>query len=106
MKFNEDVYEVVRLITYGRVTSYGSIARYVGDTRASRRVGWALNSSFSIDTEVPAHRGVNRNGMISGAMHFPLEKPIAEMLEKEGVGVKDGQVVDFDVVFWEPMTEL
>ena len=106
MSFNDEVYEVVRLIPHGRVTAYGAIAKYFGDTRASRRIGWALNSSFAVEPKVPAHRVVNRNGMLSGAMHFPLEKPIAEMLEKEGVGVKDGQVVDFDVVFWEPMTEL
>ena len=73
MRFNEDIYAVVRLIPYGRVTAYGAIARYLGYTRASRRVGWAINSSFSIETEVPAHRVVNRNGMLSGAMHFPLE---------------------------------
>ena len=106
MSFNEDVYDVVRLIPHGRVTAYGAIARYLGDTRASRRVGWALNSSFGVEPEVPAHRVVNRNGMLSGAMHFPPEKPMAQMLEKEGIEVKDGQVVNFDAVFWDPMTEL
>ena len=106
MSFNEDIFDVVRLIPHGRVTAYGAIARYLGDARASRRVGWALNTSFTVVPAVPAHRVVNRNGMLSGAMHFPLERPMAEMLEKEGIGVKDGQVVDFDVVFWDPMTEL
>lgn len=76
------------------------------DARASRRVGWALNSSFVIEPELTAHRVVNRNGIFSGAMYFPPEKPMAEMLEKKGLGVKDGQVVNFDVVFWEPMPEL
>jgi len=106
MSFNEDVFEVVRLIPHGRVTAYGAIARYLGDTRASRRVGWELNSSFTIEPEVPAHRVVNRNGMLSGAMHFPPDKPMAELLKMEGVGVIDGQVVEFDRVFWGPMTEL
>lgn len=106
MSFNEDIFKVVRLIPHGRVSVYGAIARYLGDTRASRRVGWALNSSFAIEPVVPVHRVVNRNGMLSGAMHFPPDKPMAEMLEKEGIGVKDGQVVDFDAVFWDPMTEL
>ena len=106
MSFNEDVYDVVRLIPHGRVTAYGAIAKYLGDARASRRIGWALNSSFAVTPDVPAHRVVNRNGMLSGAMHFPPEIPIADMLENEGVKVKDGQVVDFDRVFWDPMTEL
>ena len=106
MSFNEDVYDVVRLIPHGKVTAYGAIARFLGDTRASRRVGWALNSSFGVEPEVPAHRVVNRNGMLSGAMHFPPEKPMAEKLEMEGIEVKDGQVVNFDAVFWDTMTEL
>ena len=106
MSFNDDVYEVVRLIPHGRVTAYGAIAKYLGDSRASRRIGWALNSSFAVEPEVPAHRVVNRNGMLSGAMHFPPETPMADLLEKEGVKVKDGQVVEFDRLFWDPMTEL
>ena len=109
MSFNKDVYDVVRLIPHGRVTAYGAIAKYLGDARASRRVGWALNSSFTEIPEipeVPAHRVVNRNGMLSGAMHFPPDRPMAEQLAKEGVKVKDGQVVEFDRVFWDPMTEL
>lgn len=106
MSFNDDVYEVVRLIPHGRVTAYGAIAKYLGDARASRRIGWVLNSSFAVEPEVPAHRVVNRNGMLSGAMYFPPETPMADLLEKEGVKVKDGQVVEFDRVFWDPMTEL
>ena len=70
LSFNDDVYEVVRLIPHGRVTAYGAIAKYLGDARASRRIGWALNSSFAVEPEVPAHRVVNRNGMLSGEMHF------------------------------------
>ena len=106
MSFNDDVYDVVRLIPFGRVTAYGAIAKYLGDNRASRRVGWALNSSFHVEPEVPAHRVVNRNGMLSGAMHFPPDRPMAQMLKDECVDVKDGQVVEFDRVFWDPMTEL
>lgn len=106
MSFNDDVFEVVRLIPKGRVTAYGAIAKYLGDVRASRRIGWALNSSFTVEPRVPAHRVVNRNGMLSGAMHFPPEMPMAELLEKEGVKVKDGQVVEFNLLFWDPLTEL
>jgi len=104
--FNTDVFEVTRLIPPGRVTAYGAIAHYLGDARASRRVGWALNKSFTIEPKVPAHRVVNRLGMLSGALHFSPDTPMANELEKEGVLVKDGQVVDFDKVFWDPMTEL
>ena len=106
MSFNDDVFDVVRLIPSGRVTAYGDIARYIGDARASRRVGWALNNSFAIEPRLPAHRVVIRNGMLSGALHFPPDMPMDAALEKEGVKVKDVQVVDFDKVFWDPMTEL
>jgi methylated-DNA-protein-cysteine methyltransferase-like protein len=106
LSFNDDVFDVVRLIPEGRVTAYGAIAKYIGDSRASRRVGWALNSSFAVEPRVPAHRVVNRKGMLSGALHFPPDMPMAEALEKEGVKVNDGQVVEFDKVFWDPMTEL
>ena len=106
MSFNDDVYEVVRLIPFGRVTTYGAIAKYLGDARASRRIGWALNSSFDVEPKVPAYRVVNRNGMLSGAMHFPPETHMADLLEQECVKVKDGQVVEFDRLFWDPMTEL
>jgi methylated-DNA-protein-cysteine methyltransferase-like protein len=106
VSFNDDVFDVVRLIPKGRVTAYGAIARYVGDVRASRRVGWALNASFAVKPRVPAHRVVNRNGMLSGAIHFPPDMAMDEALEKEGVKVREGQVVEFDKVFWDPMTEL
>ena len=106
MSFNEDVFEVVRNIPSGRVTSYGAIAKYFGDYRASRRVGWALNKSFLVSPPVPAHRVVNRLGMLSGALHFPPQKSMAEELEKEGIKIKDAQVVAFVRHFWDPMTEL
>ena len=106
MSFNKDVFEVVRLIPKGRVTSYGAIAKYLGDTRASRRIGWALNKSFTVSPHVPAYRVVNRLGILSGALHFPPHRSMAEELEKEGVNIKDGQVVAFGRHFWDPMTEL
>ena len=103
--FFQRVYHVVKRIPYGKVTTYGLIAKYLGSSSSARTVGWALNASHN-DSSIPAHRVVNRNGMLSGAMHFPPETPMADMLENEGVKVKDGQVVDFDRVFWDPMTEL
>ena len=106
MGFNEDVFEVVRNIPRGRVTSYGAIAKCLGDARASRRVGWALNQSFKVSPDVPAHRVVNRLGVLSGAIHFPTQRSMEDELSKEGVNVKDGQVVTFDRHFWDPMTEL
>ena len=104
--FNTDVFDVTRLIPRGRVTAYGAIALYLGDARASRRVGWALNKSFNVEPNVPAHRVVNRLGMLSGALHFSPDNPMAKELKNEGVLVKDGQVVDFEKLFWDPMTEL
>ncbi|HHZ81981.1 MAG TPA: MGMT family protein [Flavobacteriales bacterium] len=106
MSFNDDVFEVVRLIPNGRVTSYGAIAKYLGDARASRRIGWALNKSFTVNPSVPAHRVVNRLGMLSGALHFPPARSMAQELENEGIIVKEGQVVELDRLFWDPMTEL
>ena len=81
MSFNYYLYDVVRLIPYGRVTSYAAIAKYLVDNRASRRVGWSLNSSFQIEPEVTAHRVVNRNGMQSGVIHFPPDRPMAQMFK-------------------------
>ena len=88
------------------VTSYGAIAKCLGDARSCRRVGWALNQSFTVSPPVPAHRVVNRLGMLSGAIHFPLQRSMEDELTKEGVNVKDGQVVTFNRHFWDPMTEL
>jgi methylated-DNA-protein-cysteine methyltransferase-like protein len=106
MSFNKDVFEVVRLIPKGSVTSYGAIAKYLGDSRASRRIGWALNKSFTVTPDVPAHRVVNRLGVLSGALHFPPERSMADELRIEGIKVIEGQVVEFDKCFWDPMTEL
>jgi methylated-DNA-protein-cysteine methyltransferase-like protein len=104
--FFEDVWEVVRLIPKGRVTSYGAIANYLGTKMSARMVGWAMNGSFKITPKVPAHRVVNRNGMLSGKMHFATPTLMQELLEKEKIKVKDDIIVEFDKHFWDPMIEL
>ena len=101
-EFKQAVYDLTRLIPKGRVSTYGAIARCIGAAGASRRVGWALNQSFGEIPPVPAHRVVNRLGLLSGAAHFPEEAPMAEQLRAEGVEVVDNQVVEFDGVFWDP----
>ncbi len=102
--FFEKVYEVARLIPYGRVTSYGAIAKYLGAARSARMVGWAMNSSHTQD--VPAHRVVNRVGLLSGKHHFPGSNLMQQLLENEGVEVEDNKVVDFEKHFWDPGKEL
>lgn len=104
--FFQDVYEVVRLIPKGRVTSYGAIAKYLGTAKSSRVVGYAMNASHQQQKPVPAHRVVNRNGMLSGKNHFPSPTAMEEALKKEGVVVKKDVVVDFKKLFWDPMLEL
>jgi methylated-DNA-protein-cysteine methyltransferase-like protein len=104
--FERDVYDVVRAIPFGRVTSYGAIAKVLGAARANRRVGWVLNQSFGEQPPVPAHRVVNRLGALTGAIHFPSDRPMAAQLEAEGVVIENDTVVDFEEVFWDPMTEL
>ncbi len=100
--FFEKVYEVARRIPYGRVTSYGAIARAIGAPGAARMVGWAMNRSYEQDEYVPAHRVVNRKGLLTGKMHFPGERTMQELLENEGIIVIDNQIQDFKKVFWEP----
>lgn len=104
--FYLDVWDVVRLIPEGRVTSYGAIAKYLGSARSSRMVGWAMNASHASPEPVPAHRVVNRIGMLSGKAHFPDPERMQQLLEHEGVEVKDDRVVRFTELFWDPMTEL
>jgi methylated-DNA-protein-cysteine methyltransferase-like protein len=104
--FYQDVYEVARLIPEGRVTSYGAIARYLGLTSSARMVGWAMNNSGSQSVPVPAHRVVNRNGLLTGKHHFDNENMMQDLLENEGVNVKENQVQDFERLFWDPNTEL
>jgi len=104
--FYEMVYEVVRQIPPGRVTSFGAIARYLGTEGSARMVGWALNISHLKTPHVPAHRVVNRNGLLTGKIHFGGSTIMQELLENEGITVKDNCVVDFDHYFWDPMKEL
>ncbi len=104
--FFKKVYQVVRLIPKGRVTSYGAIARYLGTAKSSRMVGWAMNSSGSEVEYVPAHRVVNRNGLLTGKQHFTEENAMEKSLKKEGIKVVENQIQDFDKVFWDPSEEL
>lgn len=103
--FFQQVYAVVKLIPAGRVTSYGSIAKYLSSPQASRMVGWAMNAAHA-DPKIPAHRVVNRNGLLTGKMHFSDPNQMQRLLEKEGVKVKKDQVMDFDKKFWDPSEEL
>lgn len=104
--FYEDVFEVTKLIPKGRVTSYGAIARYLGTKMSSRMVGWALSGAQHSTDRVPAHRVVNRNGMLTGKAHFGTPTRMQELLEKEKVKVVDDKVVDFERLFWDPSKEL
>ena len=103
--FFHDVFEVAKLIPRGRVTSYGAIGSYLGLTRAARMVGWAMNSAIK-DPDVPAHRVVNRNGVLTGKNHFATPTHMQEMLESEGVKVKNDTIQDFEKIFWSPSTDL
>lgn len=103
--FFKDVYDVVRLIPEGRVTSYGAIAKYLGSARSSRMVGWAMNAAHSIPN-VPAHRVVNRKGLLTGKMHFGEPDRMEILLKAEGVLVKNDQIIDFEKYFWDPAKEL
>lgn len=105
-KFFEDVFEVVRLIPEGRVTTYGAIAKYLGATRSSRMVGYAMNASHAEKIKVPAHRVVNRNGLLTGKHHFPSEDMMQKLLEKEGVKVVEDQIEKFSIYYWDPNIEL
>jgi methylated-DNA-protein-cysteine methyltransferase-like protein len=102
--FFQDVYDVVKLIPEGRVTSYGAIAEYLGTASSARMVGWALNSSFGKD--IPAHRVVNRNGLLTGKKYFGHPDRMQELLEREGIRVRDNQIMEFDRLFWDPRKEL
>lgn len=104
--FFEQVYQVVRLIPYGRVTSYGAIARYLGTAKSSRLVGYAMNASHRVHPPVPAHRVVNRNGLLTGKHHFGSPDAMQIALEAEGIKVVNDAVVDFKNLFWDPITEL
>jgi len=99
--FFEKVYKVARKIPYGRVTSYGAIAKHLGAAKSARMVGWALNAT-GIDETIPAHRVVNRNGVLTGKHHFNGINLMQQLLENEGVEVEDAKVLNFESVFWSP----
>lgn len=102
--FFNDVYEVVKLIPEGRVTSYGAIAEYLGSTGRARMVGWAMHGAFTVDG-VPAHRVVNSSGQMTGSVHFGGDR-MEQLLKAEGIKVKNDKILDFKTVFWNPSEEL
>ena len=103
--FFEQVYDVARQIPRGRVTSYGAIAAFLGTKMSARMVGWAMNGAHLLK-DIPAHRVVNRNGMLSGKMHFGTPTRMEELLKKEKIKVVDDEIVDFEKKFWDPAEEL
>jgi methylated-DNA-protein-cysteine methyltransferase-like protein len=102
VSFFEAVFEVVRQIPKGKVTSYGAIAEALGTKGSARMVGWAMNQSHFVKPAVPAHRVVNRQGRLSGKMHFSPPERMQELLEKEGIQVVEDQIIDFQKHFWDP----
>ena len=102
--FFELVYNVVRQIPKGRVTSYGAIAAALGTRSSARMVGWAMNGAHAVHPPVPAHRVVNRMGLLTGKVHFATPTQMQELLEREGIKVKDDKVQEFDRLFWDPKT--
>jgi methylated-DNA-protein-cysteine methyltransferase-like protein len=104
--FFEQVYQVVRLVPKGRVTSYGAIAKYLGAAGSSRIVGYAMNGAHNVKPKVPAHRVLNRVGVLTGKHHFATPFQMEELLKKEKIKVKNDKVVDFEKIFWDPAVEL
>lgn len=104
--FFERVWAVVVQIPYGRVSSYGAIAEYLGSKSSSRVVGYAMNASHTTTTDIPAHRVVNRNGLLSGKHHFGAPGIMQQLLESEGIEVVDDTIIDFKKHFWNPCVEL
>ncbi|HVM87470.1 MAG TPA: MGMT family protein [Puia sp.] len=104
--FFDLVFQVARQIPKGRVTSYGAIAACLGTKLSARMVGWAMNGSHLAKPKVPAHRVVNRNGLLTGRHHFSPPEKMQQLLEKEGVKIKNHQVVDFKKIFWNPIEEI
>lgn len=103
--FFELVYAIVREIPHGRVTSYGAIAKALGTPKSSRMVGYAMNAAH-VHPDIPAHRVVNRIGLLTGRHHFGSPNRMEQLLQAEGIVVKDNQIVDFKARFWDPLTEL
>jgi methylated-DNA-protein-cysteine methyltransferase related protein len=104
--FFERVYDVTLHIPYGRVTSYGAIARFLGSGQSARMVGWALNSSHTRPEFIPAHRVVNRNGLLTGKYHFGNSNTMRQLLENEGIIVEDDRIINFREKFWDPNKEI
>lgn len=104
LNFFDKVYDVVKLIPYGKITSYGAIATYLGTAKSARIVGYALNGSVA--KNVPAHRVVNRKGLLTGKQHFEGTNLMQQLLESEGVIIIDNQIQDFEKLFWNPLKEL
>ena len=100
------VYDVVRKIPKGRVTTYGAIGAALGAKSSARMVGWAMNNAHGIKPKIPAHRVINRQGLLTGKMHFADPDQMQQLLEKEGIQVKNNQVQDFEIKFWDPAKEL
>ncbi len=106
ISFYDQVYQVVRLIPRGRVTSYGAIASYLGSKGSARMVGYAMNAAHTASPPVPAQRVVNRNGMLTGKFHFGSPDLMQQLLENEGVKIEDDKVSEFKSIFWDPAIEL
>lgn len=104
--FYDKVYEVVRKIPFGKVCSYGLVAEYLGSKKSARMVGWAMNNSHNISPAVPAHRVVNRSGLLTGKFHFGSVNLMQELLEAEGIEIKEGQIQRFNDCLWNPSEEL
>jgi methylated-DNA-protein-cysteine methyltransferase-like protein len=104
--FFEQVFAVVKLIPKGRVTTYGAIAEYLGAKKSARVVGYAMNASHGLPDKIPAHRVVNRNGLLTGKMHFGYPTQMEELLQAEGIEVENNQITDFKNKLWLPIKEL
>ena len=104
--FFENVYKVTKLIPFGRITSYGAIARYLGSGQSARMVGWALSISHCSSDFIPAHRVVNRDGLLTGKHHFGNSTTMQQLLENEGIIVENNKVINFKEKFWDPLMEL
>ena len=104
--FFERVYELARQIPEGRVTSYGAIALYLGTARSARMVGWALNNCHTHNEYVPAHRVVNRMGLLTGKLHFGNSTTMKQLLENEGAQIDNDRITNFKEIFWDPVIEL
>ena len=100
--FFDKVYDIVRQVPYGRVTSYGAVARTIGAGGSARMVGWAMNGSHGAEPPIPAHRVVNRNGLLTGKHHFQSPTLMQELLENEGIEVRDDQIIEFKSLHWDP----